>query len=45
VATTQKDLVKIRLDRVGDRDLWALQIELHFTAGQDALERLLGNIL
>ncbi|HZZ79101.1 MAG TPA: tetraacyldisaccharide 4'-kinase [Gemmataceae bacterium] len=45
VATTQKDLVKIRLDRIGDRDLWALQIALHFTAGQDTLEKLLGSIV
>jgi tetraacyldisaccharide 4'-kinase len=41
VATTQKDLVKIRLDRIGDRELWALQIELHVTSGQDVLEALL----
>jgi tetraacyldisaccharide 4'-kinase len=41
VATTQKDLVKIRLDRVGERELWALQIALHLTSGQDALETLL----
>ncbi len=41
LATTQKDLVKIRLDRVGDRELWALQIALHLTSGQEALEALL----
>ena len=36
--TTQKDLVKIRLDRLGERELWALQIQLQMTSGQDALE-------
>jgi tetraacyldisaccharide 4'-kinase len=41
LATTQKDLVKIRLDRVGERELWALQIALHLTSGQDALDALL----
>ena len=41
VVTTQKDLVKIRLDRLGDRELWALQIQLHMTSGQEALEGLL----
>ncbi len=45
VATTQKDLVKIRLDRVGDRDLWALQIALNLISGQDALEDLLRKIV
>jgi tetraacyldisaccharide 4'-kinase len=41
MATTQKDLVKIRLDRVGEKELWALQIALHLISGQDALEALL----
>ncbi len=41
LVTTQKDLVKIRLDRLGDRELWALAIRLDITAGQDALEDLL----
>ena len=41
LATTQKDLVKIRLDRLGDRELWALAIQLQVTSGQDALEGLL----
>src|SRR5262249_41103296 len=34
LATTQKDLVKIRLERLGDRELWALQIRLHVASGQ-----------
>ena len=41
MATTQKDLVKIRLDRLGDRDLWALQIQLDVHAGAEALESAL----
>ena len=41
VVTTQKDLVKIRLDRLGERELWALQIQLAITSGQDALDAML----
>jgi tetraacyldisaccharide 4'-kinase len=41
IVTTQKDLVKIRLDRMGERELWALAIQLEMTSGQDALENLL----
>ena len=41
VVTTQKDLVKIRLDRLSDRELWALQIQLDMTSGQEVLEELL----
>jgi tetraacyldisaccharide 4'-kinase len=43
VVTTQKDLVKIRLDRLGERELWALAIQLEVTSGQGALEELLRN--
>lgn len=45
VATTQKDLVKIRLDRLGDRELWALKIELAIVAGQDVLEKELKRVM
>jgi tetraacyldisaccharide 4'-kinase len=45
VATTQKDLVKIRLDRIGDRELWALQIQLEVAAGKDALEERLRRVV
>jgi tetraacyldisaccharide 4'-kinase len=46
MATTQKDLVKIRLERLGDRELWALQIQLHVLAGKEAMEnKLLGATL
>ena len=41
LVTTQKDLVKIRLDRLGDKELWALHIQMHLTSGQEALEGLL----
>jgi len=45
LVTTQKDLVKIRLERLGDRDLWALTIDLALTSGQEALEDLLRNVV
>ena len=44
VVTTQKDLVKLRLDRLGERELWALHIQLHVTSGQGALEGLLKTV-
>ena len=43
LVTTQKDLVKIRLDRLGDKELWALHIQMQLTSGQEALEGLLRN--
>ncbi len=39
--TTQKDLVKLRLPRLGERPLWALRVRLHFTAGGADVDRLL----
>lgn len=45
VVTTQKDLVKIRLARLGDREMWALRIQLDVTAGQDVLDRKLKEVL
>jgi tetraacyldisaccharide 4'-kinase len=44
IATTQKDLVKIRLDRLGERELWALRISLHLRAGTEELTRKLETI-
>jgi tetraacyldisaccharide 4'-kinase len=35
---TQKDLVKIGLDRIGDRPLWAIEIGTRLVAGGDLLE-------
>ena len=43
--TTQKDLVKIRLDRLGEHELWALQIQLEVIRGQDMLEEKLLQIV
>jgi tetraacyldisaccharide 4'-kinase len=45
LVTTQKDLVKIRVDRLSDCELWALQIQMQMTSGQDALEGLLRGII
>jgi tetraacyldisaccharide 4'-kinase len=39
--TTRKDLVKLRLSRLGDWPLWALRVRLHVESGQDALDRQL----
>jgi tetraacyldisaccharide 4'-kinase len=38
---TQKDLVKIGLDRLGDRPLWAVRVGIDFLAGREAFERRL----
>ncbi len=45
VVTTQKDLVKLRLSRLGDRELWALRIQLAVTAGQDGFDHKLKEVL
>jgi tetraacyldisaccharide 4'-kinase len=45
VVTTQKDLVKLRLDRVGDRELWALRIHLQIDAGREELEEKLRGVV
>jgi tetraacyldisaccharide 4'-kinase len=39
VVTTQKDLVKLRLTHLGERELWALKIALRVEEGQDELDR------
>lgn len=38
VVTSQKDLVKINLEVLGERPLWALRIALEVTQGREALE-------
>jgi tetraacyldisaccharide 4'-kinase len=38
IVTTQKDVVKLRLSRLGDRPLWWLRIRLCVESGQDALD-------
>lgn len=44
IATTQKDLVKIRLDQLGERPLWALRIELAILRGEESLDAALDNL-
>lgn len=41
VLCTHKDLVKLQVDRLGSRPLWAVSIGLEFLAGQEALENQL----
>jgi tetraacyldisaccharide 4'-kinase len=45
VVTTQKDLVKLRLSRLGDRPLWCLRIRLGVESGQDVLDGRLQSVL
>jgi tetraacyldisaccharide 4'-kinase len=45
VVTTQKDLVKLRLTYLGERELWALRIALSVDHGQDVLDRNLKEAL
>jgi tetraacyldisaccharide 4'-kinase len=45
VVTTQKDLVKLRLARLGGRELWAVRVELHVTAGRPEFDRKLKEAL
>jgi tetraacyldisaccharide 4'-kinase len=45
VITTQKDLVKLRLTHLGERELWALRIALRVEEGQDMLDRKLKEAL
>ena len=41
VVCTSKDLVKLGIDRLESRPLWAVTIALNFLAGQEALEKRL----
>ncbi len=43
--TTQKDLVKIRKSRLGDRPLWALRIQLSIDQGQELLDAQLRRLV
>jgi tetraacyldisaccharide 4'-kinase len=45
IVTTQKDVVKLRLSRLGDRPLWWLRIRLCVESGQDALDGCLRSVL
>jgi tetraacyldisaccharide 4'-kinase len=45
VLCTRKDLVKLGIDQLGRRPLWAVRIGLEFLAGQEALEARLASLL
>jgi tetraacyldisaccharide 4'-kinase len=45
LATTQKDLVKLRVRRLGERELWAVRVRFHVQEGQEALDRKLQAVL
>ncbi len=45
IVTTQKDVVKLRLSRLGDRPLWWLRIRLCVESGQEALDGCLRSVL
>jgi tetraacyldisaccharide 4'-kinase len=44
LATTQKDLVKIRLTHLDDKELWAVRVCFHFDAQENAFHRLLDEV-
>jgi tetraacyldisaccharide 4'-kinase len=41
ILTTQKDLVKLPMEKLNERPLWALQIELHIEKEAELLEEML----
>jgi tetraacyldisaccharide 4'-kinase len=45
LATTQKDLVKLRVRQLGERELWAVRVCFHVQEGQEALDRKLQGVL
>jgi tetraacyldisaccharide 4'-kinase len=45
ILCTHKDLVKIGLDRLGSRPLWAVRVGLQFISGQEQLEARLRGLL
>jgi len=45
VVCTHKDLVKLPLERLGDKPLWALQVGIEFLTAQAALEARLTPLL
>lgn len=45
IVTTQKDLVKLQLDQLGEQPLWALGIGVEMIHGAEILERRLRQIL
>ncbi len=45
MVTTQKDLVKLGLNTLGPRELWALAVRLEVLEGQEALQHVLTRVL
>ena len=45
VVCTQKDLVKIPHDKIGDLPLWAVAIDMQFLSGQAELEQILQPVI
>jgi tetraacyldisaccharide 4'-kinase len=45
VICTQKDLVKIRCDRLGDKPLWAIRVGIDFLSGREVLQKRLSNVV
>jgi tetraacyldisaccharide 4'-kinase len=45
IICTHKDLVKISLSQLGDKPLWAVEIEAQITVGEDRLEERLAAII
>ena len=45
IITTQKDWVKLRIDRLSDKPLWSLRIALEITQGRLAFESTLLNLM
>lgn len=45
VVCTQKDLVKVEQDQLGDLPLWAVAIEMQFLTGQQELERRVESVV
>ena len=45
VVCTQKDLVKIRCERLGDQPLWALKVGIDFLSGRELLMEKLLNVV
>lgn len=45
VVTTQKDLVKLRLTKLGSAELWALRICLHMEDGKELIDELVNKVV
>lgn len=45
IATTQKDFVKLRVDELAGRPLWAIRIGVEFLEGQDSFDGLLAGMI